>query len=414
MTQTLFSHTYSNGLTLIAESMPWLESAAFLIAPPGGCIYDPLGVEGLGNFTSEMVMRGCGPRDNRAFVQDLNNLGVNFFSAMGVEHVSFGAAMPASQTNAALEIFADLILRPHLPQSQLEEARHVCWQEIRSTDDDYGQKVMQSIRESFYPSPYGRSHQGTQSSVARISHEEVSAHYQRTYASHDAVISVAGKLDWESLRDRIGELFNDWNRPAPDDPELVEPPLGYTHTQAATSQTHIAIAWKCPPYKDENFFQARGAVGVMSDGMSSRLFTEVREKRGLVYSVGASCDSLPDRAGVFCYAGSTTDRAQETLDVIIAELKQLAAGVHEDELKRLKAQMKTSLVMEQESSRARCSALASDWRHLGRIRTREELSTIVDNLSCESINGWLQQNPPSDFTIATVGEKALEVADGVS
>lgn len=414
MTQSLYTHTYENGLTLIAESMPWLESAAFLIAPPGGCIHDPAGVEGLGNFTSEMVMRGCGSRDSRTFVQDLNNLGVNFFSAMGVEHVSFGAAMPAAQLESALAIFADLIQRPLLPESQLEDARQVCWQEIRSTEDDFGQKVMQAIREAFYPGPFGRSHQGTQSSVARIGYDDIKSHFTSTYASQNAVMSVAGKIEWERLRDHIGELFSDWNRSSPTEPEITEPTFGYTHIEAATSQTHIALAWECPPYKDANYFQARGAVGVLSDGMSSRLFTEVREKRGLVYSVGASCDSLPDQAGVFCYAGSTTDRAQETLNVILAELKNLESGVHEDELKRLKAQMKTSLVMEQESSRARCSALASDWRHLGRVRTREEINNIVDGLSCASINTWLNENPPQNFTIATVGEAELETPDGIS
>lgn len=414
MTQALHSHNFDNGLTLIAEPMPWLESVAFLIAPPGGSVFDPLNSEGLGNFTSEMALRGCGSRDSRAFVNDLNNLGVNYFSAVGVEHVSYGAAMPADKFDAALPIFVDLLIRPHLPESQLEDARQVCWQEIRSGEDDYGQKVMQAAREAYYPSPYGRSHQGTQSSIARIGISEIRDHFERTYSSHSAVMSVAGKIDWEHLVDAVGSQLDEWNRPAPPSPELQSPQGGYTHITEQTSQTHIAIAYHCPPYANDDYFLARGAVGVLSDGMSSRLFTEVREKRGLAYSVGASCDSLPKWAGVFCYAGSTTDRAQETLEVILQELQQLPQGVQEDELHRLKAQMKTSLVMEQESSRARCSALASDWRHLGRVRTRDEVTKIVDSLTCSAINEFLEKNPPNQFTIATVGEAALEIPDGIS
>jgi predicted Zn-dependent peptidase len=137
------------------------------------------------------------------------------------------------------------------------------------------------------------------------------------------------------------------------------------------------------------------------------LFTEVRERRGLCYSVYAGYHTLRDHAGVFCYAGSSAQRAQETLDVTLGELKRLAQGIEPGELKRLKARIKTELVMQQESSFSRSSAIARDWYHINRARTLEELEGIVDGLTCESINGYLAKNPPGEFTIVTVGPEEL-------
>jgi predicted Zn-dependent peptidase len=117
---------------------------------------------------------------------------------------------------------------------------------------------------------------------------------------------------------------------------------------------------------------------------------------------------------VFCYAGTSTERAQETLNVIIAELRKLAQGVHDDELARLKAQIKSSLIMQQESSRSRSAAMAGDWYHLGRVRTLDELGGIIDALSCESINAYLAEHPPAQFTVVTLGASPLELPDGVS
>ena len=119
-------------------------------------------------------------------------------------------------------------------------------------------------------------------------------------------------------------------------------------------------------------------MGVLSDGMSSRLFTEVREKRGLCYTVYASCHSLKDRGSVICYAGTTTERAQETLDVMFAELVRLEQGIQPDELHRLKARIKSSLIMQQESSTSRSGSIAADWYYLNRVRTLDELGAIID------------------------------------
>lgn len=115
-----------------------------------------------------------------------------------------------------------------------------------------------------------------------------------------------------------------------------------------------------------------------------------------------------------CYAGTTTERAQETLDVTLAELRGLRNGVHPGELDRLKARIKTALIMQQESSYSRASSIAADWYFLNRVQTLSEVRQIIDGLTCDSINRYLAENPPADFLIVTLGAEPLETNVGIS
>ena len=143
--------------------------------------------------------------------------------------------------------------------------------------------------------------------------------------------------------------------------------------------------------------------------MSSRLFTEVREKRGLCYAVGASYKTLKDYAGISCYAGTTPDKAQQTLDVILEQFRVLKDGISTDELQRAKVGLKTSLIMQGESTSARSSGIAADHFLLGRVRDLAEIREKIEALSVESISDILQKHTFEDFTIVTLGPKAVTV-----
>src|SRR5439155_24203693 len=149
---------------------------------------------------------------------------------------------------------------------------------------------------------------------------------------------------------------------------------------------------------------------VLSGGMGARLFTEVREKRGLCYSVWASYQTFKDRACILCYAGTTNERAQETLDVTLGELQRLVAGVSEEEVERVRAGLKSSVIMQEESTSARAGALASDWYYLGRVRTLDEIQDAVQALTPAKIVEHLRRHPPKDFTIVTLGPRPLRVS----
>ena len=414
MTQPILSHTFKNGLVLVAEPMMSLESAAFTFLLPAGCAYEANHQRGLASLTCEMALRGSGSRDSRKFIQDLENLGVERGESVSNSHASFSGATLAGNLLPALDIFADLVRRPHFPEDQLEPARLTALQELSAIEDEPSQKVMLELRKHQYPDPWGRSSNGEAKAIESIVVSDIQQYFARHYQPRGAILGVAGNVDWERLKAHVEGLFEDW---APQDlpvAKLGEALSNRAHIEHESNQTQIGIGFESLPYRHPDYFQACGAVGVLSGGMSSRLFTEVREKRGLCYSVYATMHTLRDRGSVLCYAGTSAERAQETLDVTLSELVNLAKGIHEGELSRLKARIKSSMIMQQESSVSRSGSIARDWYHLGQVRTLDELSRIIDALSCESINAYLAAHPPGNFNVVTLGPQPLEVNLGVS
>ena len=244
--------------------------------------------------------------------------------------------------------------------------------------------------------------------------EEVRAFHQQRYQPDGAILAVAGKFDWQTLVDTAEQLFGDWQGQKSTTPESNLKTPNDTHIQFDSNQCHVGIAYPTIPYRHADYFQSWASVGVLSSGMSSRLFTEVREKRGLCYTVSATLHTQRDQASVLCYAGTTAERAQETLDVTFGELNRLAEGVEQGELDRLKARIKSALIMQQESTTARSGAIARDWYHLSRVRSLQEFADIIDDLSAESISKFLRDNPPNDFTFLTLGPSPLVLPYAVS
>jgi predicted Zn-dependent peptidase len=413
MSNAIFSHMLANGMVLVGEPTQSLESAAFTFLLPAGCSHDPANRAGLASLTAEMMLRGAGPRDSRTWVADLENLGVERGESVGVAQATYSGATLRDNLPAALVLFADLLRRPHLPSDQLEAGRNTCLQELRSIDDEPSHKLMIELRRRRYPDPWGRSSHGEEKPLRAATIDDVRQFHARHYRPGGAILAVAGNLDWRRLCDHIEQLFGDWPAADVGEPSGANGKSAGNHIPFDSSQSHVGIAYPTIPYKHPDYFQAWAAVGVLSSGSSSRLFTEVREKRGLCYTVYASLHTQRDRASVLCYAGTTAERAQETLDVTVSELLRLGEGIEQSELQRLKARIKSSLIMQQESTSARSGALARDWYHLGRARSLDEVGQLVDKLSAETINAFLSANPPRDLLVVTLGPQPLEIPAGI-
>lgn len=406
--QIILSHRFENGLTLVAQPMPWLESAAFAISVPAGCRYDPADKKGLANYTCEMVLRGSGNLTNRQFVEALEFNGVDHSSNVSVYNTNFGGSMLASQLHETLALFATMLRQPRLPEDQMEDGRQVCFMEVAALEDELARRAILELRTRFYGDPDGRSCEGSFDSIKSITIEDIKSFHEQHYRPDETIISVAGKFDWDTLKDHVGSLLGDWSSKPAASISATSPTRQSHHISFPSEQTHIAIGYPALPYSSDDYFLNRGSVGVLSDGLSSRLFTEVREKRGLCYTVSASYHSLRDQGQVVCYSGTTTERAQETLDVLIEQLTLLRQGIDDAELRRLQVQVRSSLIMQQESCRARANAIAGDWMHLGRVRTLDEINEKISGLTVESINQFLTDQPPRDFVVVTLGAQSLE------
>jgi predicted Zn-dependent peptidase len=414
MATEILSHNLPNGMVLVGEPTSSVESAAFTFLLPAGCSHDPAQRCGLAALTGEMMLRGAGPRDSRTWVSELENLGVERGESVGVAQATFSGATLRDNLAPALVLFADLLRRPHLPAEQLDAGRNTCLQELRAIDDEPSQKLMIELRRRRYPDPWGRSSHGDEKALRATKIDDVRKFHSRHYRPSGTILAIAGNFDWVRLCDHIEQLFGDWELGDASEPSGTNGHPTGNHIPFQSNQSHVGIAYPTIPYKHPDYFQAWAAVGVLSSGSSSRLFTEVREKRGLCYTVHASLHTQRDRASVLCYAGTTAERAQETLDVTVGELLRLGIGIQQSELDRLKARIKSSLIMQQESTSSRSGALARDWYHLNRARSLDEVGALVDQLSAESINAFLEANPPRDLLVVTLGPQPLEVPVGVS
>jgi predicted Zn-dependent peptidase len=412
--QQIHNKTLPNGLTLIIEPMADVQSAAFSLLIPAGSNYDPPGREGAASVLADWIMRGAGPRDSMQLTNELDNLGLQRNEGVGNSHLSFTGATVADSLPAALRIYADVVQRPHLPDDQFAAARVGVEQSLRAIEDEPRQKVLVELRRRCYEAPWGTPSEGTLEGVRSLTETDVRNLYERCASPRDAILGIAGKVDVAATISLVEELFAGWKtKPAA---TYTTGPRGAArdHIPHESTQTQIGIAYDSVPYNDPGYYAAWAAVSVLSGGMSSRLFTEVREKRGLCYSVFASLNSLRDQGRVLCYAGTTVERAQETLDVTLQELVRLEAGIEVDELERCKARAKSSLIMQQESSSSRASSIARDWYHLGRVTTLAEVRSRIEELTVPMLIDHIHSHPARDFTILTLGQQPLEVHLGVS
>ena len=399
-----------NGLTVLIERMPDVQSAAFTLLVPSGSVYDPPNNNGAAAVLCELAIRGAGARDSRQLSFELDNLGLQRSESVATAHISFSGATLAGNLAESLRIYADIVMQPHLPADQFDAARAGIEQTLTGLEDEPRQKVLLELRRRCYGRPWGLPSEGSLDELPNLTHETVKLLFERCFCPNASILGIAGNIDPVQVRAIIADVFDNWEqRP---DPEFETGPGGppVDHIDYASTQTQIGVAWPTVPYRDPDYYAGWAAVSALSGGMSSRLFTEVREKRGLCYAVHASVNSLRDDARVLCYAGTTVERAQETLDVTMDEIKRLRDGISHDELERCQARAKSSLVMQQESTSARASSLAQDWYHLDRVTSLDEIQQLIDNLTVRSVSRYLAEHPPSAFTVLTIGPEPLNVS----
>ncbi len=394
--------------------MPWLESVAFSLIVPAGTSLEPAGREGLSGLTLEMIQRGAGPYSSRDIVEQLDFLGVDRSSSVTTFYTSLSMAAMASVMEPTLEIAASILLAPHFPVDELDEARQSALLELAAIDDDPAQKCFKELKRVRFGEIYGRSSLGSETGLKRSTLQDCQQFHRTHYHPSGSILSVAGNFEWEALLPIVERLFGKWGGAPMSQPDSLQTIPGNEHITHDSQQTHIALAYNSVPYNHAQYYQGRGLVGILSDGMSSRLFAEVREKRGLVYSVSASSHSLHNCGSVLCYAGTTAPRAQETLDVTVQTIRSLGLGIEADELTRLKSRVRTSLVMEQESSSSRSSQMAYDYAYLGRVPSRQEVLREIDQLTCERLLQHFHEFPPHGWTLVTIGPEPLEFPDAVS
>ena len=409
MEQRIDKYILPNGMVLLGEPMAGVESVAFDFMVPAGASWMPLHCCGAANVISEWIFRGAGPWDSRKLGDAMDGLGLHRSTSIGSSHLYIGAALESSNLAQALALYSDVILNSHLSDEQFEPARQLIIEEVRGLEDEPRQKVMVELRKRFYPEPLGRSTIGELDDLQGLTAAKIRELAGSYLNVPQAIFSVAGKYDFDAVCRQLEGAFGP-KRGEPLNPLVVgfRGPA-YTHIPNEGAQVHIGLMTRTARFIDKEYYDARTAASVLSGGMSARLFTEVREKRGLCYAIGAKYHSLKEAAGISCYAGTAPEKAQETLDVVIGEFRRLSQGISEEELERAKVGLKSSLIMQSESSSSRSGSIGSDYYMLGRVRTLDEIKEKIEACTVDSVLGFLRANPFDDFTVVTIGPREVRV-----
>lgn len=410
MEQKIDKHVLKNGMVILGEPMEGVESVAFYFMIPAGASRMPDKNCGASNVIEDWILRGAGDRNNRQLNDAIDGLGVIRSNSVGSSHISIGGSLESSNISKAIELYADIINKPWLDNEEFEFSRQLAIDEVLSLEDDPRRKVMLKLREQFYPEPLGRSTLGEIEDLKQLSAEKAKQIVFEKFNPSGIIFSIAGKYNFELICNQMENLFaHDSQQKSIDNIELCEKSGQYTHINNNSSQVHIGLMTKTVRPMDDSYYDARVAVSVLSGGMSARLFTEVREKRGLCYAVGARYHSLKEASGIMCYAGTTPDKAQQTHDVIIEEFRNLCKGISEDEIERAKAGLKSALIMQSESSSSRAGAIASDYYMLGKIRSLDEIKDSIEKTSVDSVITFLRNNPFEEFTVFTIGPNEINI-----
>jgi predicted Zn-dependent peptidase len=411
----ILQHTLGNGITLLGDFMEGRPVASFCIAVPAGYSTEPEERLGVTSILSGMLMRQTRLKSPRDLSNALESMGLHRGEAVRSETAQFSGALPADELLQALRLYAEILRNPQFMEKELEAERLLAMQVLESLEDRPARKVMLELRKQLITSPHGRSSLGTLETLAEITCEDLVREHERRFKPGNLLIAIAGSFSWGPLVACVEKLFGDWAGSAPRPPSVSIRTEEHRHCLLQeTAQQQIAVGYSSVGLAHADFYSLRLAASVLSGGMSSRLFTEVRERRGLVYSVHASLVPLPRQGVMLCYAGTTPQHLEETERVMKQELIQMQEGISEAELERGRTGILSSLMMDQESSLARTGRMVSDFRSLGRVRSLKEIRAGYSGLSVSDVNNALRNHPAGPFTTVQLGpgsDRACPVSD---
>ncbi len=411
--QSTSIHHLPNGLTVIVEEMPHVQSTAYDLSIPGGVISDSPDTIGASLILAELTSRGAGDLDSRALSDAFERCGIRHGESSGHDNFHYAGMMLKDHLEEGLRLVALMVTKPSLPEAEVDKIKDVALQDLASLVDNPARRAMVELMKRYYPEPYGRSSMGTEAGLKAASVHVAKSEWGKKFRPKGSVLSVAGNCNVAQVLAIAEKYFGAWQGQACEVPKFGALPAHHNnHISYDSAQLQIALAFPSAPFGHKQYYATKIAIGMLSGGMFGRLFIEVREKRGLCYSVYAKHSATKDYGTVVAYAGTTPERAQETLDVMMAELGRLKGTGEEGELSRAKANLKAAIIIGEESSAARAQSNAHDWWLDKRVRSLNEILSEIDKVTLKQIDSALQEFEPKSFTLVTLGSREL-AAGGV-
>jgi predicted Zn-dependent peptidase len=347
---------------------------------------------GIAHFLEHMAFKGTTRRSARAIAEEIESAGGEINAATGMETTTYYARVLKNDWALALDILADIFTEPELEDEELERERDVILQEIAAANDQPDDLVFDLAQTaSFGDHPLGRSILGTEDLIGAVSRQQILDWRNRNYWGSRIVVAAAGNIEHRAFAEEAQRLLGaieSGQQPQRDPPAFV--PSACT-AEKPLDQAHLVLTFEAPSYRDPEIYVLQVLSNILGGGMSSRLFQEVREKRGLCYSVFSFGSAYEDVGQVGVYAATSPEHSNELVNLTTDIMLSVAREVTEAEVARAKAQLKASLVMNLESASSRADQIARQFLAFGYVPAIATLVAKIEAVTAEQVRNLAER-----------------------
>jgi predicted Zn-dependent peptidase len=382
----------ANGLHVVTHAMPHLETVAIGIWVKAGSRDERIEENGIAHFLEHMAFKGTNRRTARQIAEEIESAGGEINASTGMETTAYYARILKDDWPLALDILADILKDSVLDEDEIERERGVILQEIAAANDTPDDLVFDLAQTaSFGAHPLGRPILGTEDLISNVTRDRIAGWRARNYWASRMVVGAAGNIDHDALVRETKLHLNDLasgEEPPRDRPAFAS--LSETIAKPL-DQTHVVLSFAAPSYKDPDIYRLQILSSLLGGGMSSRLFQEVRERRGLCYSVFSYASAFEDTGSFSVYAASSPDNTPELLDVTSRVMMDTAGDVSDEEVARAKAQLTTSLVKNLESASSRADQIARQFLAFGEVPDMATLIARIEAVETSDVTRLAQR-----------------------
>ena len=399
------------GLRVITESIPGSKTAALNWGVRGGVATNKH--DGDSTLLAELVLRGANGMSSKKHNDALESLGIRKQVSCGIEFFRVTSIMLGSHLTQGIPLLGAYLLNPELPEEGLEPCKSLCLQSILSIDDNPSHKASVALNKHHFKKPFGRSSYGEAKEIASATIERVRDVHAKSFVPENSILTIAGDVRHDEVVETVSTLVQSWTGVNASVVSGETPGRGVHWIEQDSSQVHISFAIDGPSAQEKDVLSEAVAISVFGGATSGRLFTQVRQRRSLCYSVSAQFAPSKERSVIRMHAGTTPERAKETIEVCLEQLSILQNGITQDEFARTIQRMKSRTVMHGESTTARASSLWDDQYALGKTRSLADKMREIDGISLENVNNWLKNRDYGKLTLVYVGPSDLNLPTNI-
>ncbi len=401
--------TLDNGLRIITKTMPHIHSACIAFFVGTGSRYESEKESGVSHFIEHMCFKGTMRRKTaREISAAIEGIGGMLNGGTDRELTVYWCKVPHAHLSTATDVLADMLLHSMFDPREIERERQVIIEEVNMGIDSPSQQVGMLIDKLIWPNQaMGRDVAGTKETVAALSGQTMLAYLARQYSPKNSVVSVAGNVSHEEVVSELDQVLGDWTSgsPQPCPPADNRQDTPRINIEARdTEQVHLCLAVRGLPTEHPHRFTLDLLNTILGEGMSSRLFTEIREKRGLAYTIHSYAEHFSDSGSIIIYAGMDPRHIDTAVTAILQEMRHLKEKVPGPELAQAKEFVKGRLLLRMEDNRSVSSWAGGQELLLGHIRTVDEVTSIINAISAEDLQEVAQELFLTDkLSLSTVG-----------